>query len=57
MFEKLEMFIISAWTRFTTPEKKGFLKRVHVTKGRDNRLRKMVVYYPREGLPEYEVIA
>lgn len=58
MFEKLTMMIIKAWTRLTTPEKKGYLKRVHVTKGRGNKIRKMVVYYPSgDRMPEYEVVS
>ncbi len=56
MFEKLKMSAIAVWTSITTPERKGFWKRVHVTKHGD-RIRKMVVYYPDgDSTPEYEVI-
>ena len=57
MFSKMKMLIIKAWTKITTPEKKGYLKMVHVKRDVDNKIRKIIVYYPREGLPEYEVLS
>ena len=58
MFKKMKMFIIKAWTKITTPEKAGYLKRVHVTKGFDDKIKKTVVYYPKDDmLPEYEVVS
>lgn len=57
MFSKMKMLIIKAWTKITTPEKKGYLKMVHIKRDVDNKIRKIIVYYPREGLPEYEVLS
>lgn len=57
MFEKLTMLMVKSWTKLTTPERKGFLKRVHVTRSVDNKIKKTIIYYPRDGLPEYEVIS
>lgn len=57
MIEKLKLFIIATWTHITTPEKPGFLKRVHVIKA-TNRIKKTIVYYPsNDALPEYEVVS
>ncbi len=57
MFEKMKMFAAKAWMTLTTPERKGFLKRVHVTR-HGHKIRKMVVYYPQgDAMPEYEVFA
>ena len=57
MFEKILIHAIRIWTNYITPEKEGCLKSVHIRRGPDNKIRKLVVYYPSDDkLPEYRVI-
>ncbi|MBI2076495.1 MAG: hypothetical protein HYT72_04580 [Candidatus Aenigmarchaeota archaeon] len=57
LFERFFLRVVKAWIALTTPEKKGCSKRVHITRGSDNKLRKLVVYYSNNGrLPQYEVV-
>ncbi len=57
MFERMLLFAVKTWTNLKTPEREGCLKSVHVRRGRDNRIRKLVVYYPKGNrLPEYMVM-
>lgn len=55
MIKKLIMLTVKMWTKATTPERKGFLKSVHVTL-EHNKIKKLVAYYPKNGMPEYEVL-
>ena len=56
MFKKMKMLMIMTWVKVTTPERKGFLKSVHV-RLENNKVRKIVAYYPSgDKLPEYEVL-